>query len=47
LIGRQVAFLGYFIQDGFVGVIIVVIMIVADVEKAISSEPEWLMDLEI
>jgi hypothetical protein len=47
LIGWQIAFLGYFIQYGFIGKIIVVIMIVTNVEKAISSEPEWLVDLEV
>jgi len=46
-IGWQIAFLSYFVQNRLIGIVIIVIMIVADVEKTIPSKPEWLVDLKI
>jgi hypothetical protein len=46
-IGGQIAFLSHLLQDRFVGVIIVVVMIISDIKEAIPSEPEGLVDLEI
>ena len=46
-IGRQVTFLSHFMKDRLIGVIIIIIMIIPDIEESISSEPKGLMDLEI
>jgi len=35
------------LKNGFVGVIIVIIMVVPNIKKAIPSKPEWLVDLKI
>jgi hypothetical protein len=44
---RQVAFLGYLSDDTLVAVVIPIIMIFANVKKAIGFDSEWLMYLKV
>ncbi len=46
-IGRQVTLLCHFPENGFIGVIIVIVMIISNIKKTVPSEPERLVDLEI
>ena len=47
LVHREVALLGDAAQDGAVGKVVVIVRILADIEKAVQAEPGGLMDLEI
>src|SRR5512133_1684360 len=47
LIGRQVAFFGYFSHDRFIRKVIIIVMIMPQVEKPVPLEPERLMNLKI
>jgi len=43
----EVALLSDLVQDRFIGVIIIIVVIIPDIKETIPSEPEGLMDLEI
>ena len=47
LVHGQVALLRYAAQDGAVGKVIVIVGILADIEKSVQAEPGGLMDLKI
>jgi general stress protein CsbA len=43
----EVTFLGYLSDDAFVAVVIPIVMIFANVKKAIGFDSEWLMHLKV
>jgi len=47
VVSRQITFFSDFIDDGFIGIIIIIIVIISYIEKPVSPEPERLMNLEI
>src|SRR4030042_5383102 len=47
LIGRQITFISYLSQDAFVGIIIIIVMFISNIEESVSSETEGLMNLKI
>ena len=47
LVHRQIAFFSYATHDETVLMIIIIMMVVTDIEKAVSPKPVWLVDLEI
>jgi hypothetical protein len=47
MIGRQIAIIGDLAHDRFIGIIIVIIGIVANIEKTILAVAEGLMNLKI
>ena len=47
LVGRQVRFISYFPQNTLIGVIVIIVVIITDVEKTVCPEPEWLVDLKV
>src|SRR4030095_9698863 len=47
LIGAQITFIRNFVQYLYIFFIILIKMILAYIEKRISLDPEWLMNLEV
>ena len=47
IIGRQIAFFRYFSKYGFIGEIIIIIVIMPKVKEPVSFQTVWLMNLKI